>query len=350
MAKVKKGHGEHGLPMTAGEYKVRGFVTGTLNKNFFKVSTQKNGFERNTVNFGVKTSPSNEVYVSISDSEKDIAYFYKKSETKGEKGEVKKVEWDKRFDFDEKGFNIIGANIGLEKDEKGKNVISSFTDYDAAEYLSDLLKDDEPVLVMGDIDFSSSISEKDGIIRYKKFQIKKIYNSNLDFEDEKFVEENYFKQKCLFISIDLAKKDGVVDKEDPRWLMSVKVVTYKGLEDVEFVIRNKRLGTEIKKRIKPYNCIECYGKINNSRQEEEVQVETDDWGGESDPFEKVYSPRKFELEVVGLDTKNIDTTTYTEEIVTEAFKAKEEYGKDSDDVIEEGALEENWGEDDDIPW
>ena len=58
--------GEHGLPLTEGEFKARGLVTGAKKgDNFFKQKTQKNGFERNTVNFGLKTSEDNELYVQI---------------------------------------------------------------------------------------------------------------------------------------------------------------------------------------------------------------------------------------------------------------------------------------------
>jgi len=328
MAKIKLG--EHGLPLTEGQFKARGLVTGTKKgENFFKQKPQKNGFERNTVNFGLKTSEDNEVYVQISDSEKEDAWFYKKSEVKGEQGTSKKISWGQRKNFKEEGFEPIGVIIGLDKDEKNKNINRSIWDYDAADYLSKKLTDDMPVLVVGDLEFSSMEGEN-GKNRFKKLNIKKIYNSVVDFSKEDFKEENHFKQKCLFMEITQATKDNKPDTDDPRWIVKAKIVTYKTLEDIEFVIRNKVLASNFRKHLKPYNRISIHGVINNKRNAQEVEnTNPEDWGGEADPFNQVGSPRKFEFEISGIDTKDIDTKTYTEEIVIKAFKAQDEFGSDN---------------------
>lgn len=327
--KVKKGYGEHGLLMTEGQFKVRGLVTGTKKGDkFFSKMTQRNGFERNTINFAVKTSEDNEVYVQISDSEKEDAFFYKKSDIKGEKGTTSKISWGQRKNFKEEGFTPIGVTVGLEKDEKNKNINKNMFEYDAAEYLSNKLEDDMAVMIVGELEFSSS-ENANGKNRYKKLKIKKLYNSVVDFSQEDFKEESYFKQKCLFIDIVQAKKGDRVDTEDPRWIVKAKIVTYKTLEDIEFVIRNKVLASNFKKHLKPYNRISIHGTINNKRMAEEVQsASNDDWGGESDPFNHINSPRKFEFEIIGIDTKDVDTKTYTEAIVINAFKAQDEFGSD----------------------
>lgn len=342
MAEIKKG--EHGLPLTEGQFKVRGFVEGVKKDTFFTQKPQKNGFERNTVNFGVKTSNDSEVYVQISDAEKEDAFFYKKSATKGEKGETKKISWAQRKNFKEEGFEPIGVSVGLEKDEKNKNIITNMFDYDAAEYLSKKLEDDMPIMIVGELEFSSFETEN-GKNRSKKLKIKKIYNSIVDFSKEDFKEESFFKQKCLFMEIVQATKDGKPDTEDPRWIVKAKIVTYKTLEDIEFVIRNKTLASNFKKHLKPYNRIAVHGAINNKRMVKEVEnTATDDWGGESDPFNVVGNPRKFEFEITGIETKDIDTKTYSEDIVTKAFKAQDEFGNDS-------VWEDNGNsEDDDMEW
>lgn len=343
--KVKKGYGEHGLPMTEGQFKVRGLVSGKKKDTFFSQKTQKNGFERNTVNFAVQTSEDNEVYVQISDSEKEDAFFYKKSEVKGEKGETKKISWGQRKNFKEEGFEPIGVIVGLEKDASNKNITKSMPDYDAAEYLSKKLEDDMPVMIVGELEFSSNEGEN-GKNRYKKLKIKKIYNSLIDFSKEDFKEESYFKQKCLFMDITQAQKNGKADTEDPRWIVKAKIVTYKTLEDIEFVIRNKTLASNFRKHLKPYNRISIHGKINNRRMAEEIEnTSTEDWGGESDPFNNVSSPRKFEFEINGIDTKDIDAKTYTEEIVTNAFKAQDEFGSDTPWSDDAGNTEDDDGMD-----
>jgi hypothetical protein len=325
MAKVK--NGEHGLPLTEGQFKVRGLVLGTKKADsFFVQKPQKNGFERNTISFGVKTSEDNEVYVQISDSEKEDAYFYKQAEVKGEKGTTKKISWGQRKNFKEEGFDPIGISVGLEKDEKNKNIIKNMFEFDAAEYLSQKLKDEMPIMVVGELEFSSR-EDENGKNRYKKLKIKKIYNSIVDFSKEDFKEESFFKQKCLFMEIVQAQKNGKPDTEDPRWLVKTKIVTYKTLEDLELVIRNKTLASNFKKHLKPYNRISVHGFINNKRMVQEVEnTSSDDWGGEADPFNLVGSPRKFEFEITGVETKDIDTKTYTEEIVTNAFRAQDEFG------------------------
>lgn len=325
MAKVRLG--SHGLKLNEGSFRLKGLVTGANREDVFKTTTQKNNMNRNTLKFGVKTSEENEVYVRISDSEKEKAWFYKRGDKKkGIDGESKAIEWDNRLNFHEEGFQAIGVNIGLDKDEEEKNVIVNKHDFDAAEYVAERINDDLPVRIIGETEFSS-FDGQDGKIRSKNLNIKKIYNSYVDFEKDDFEEESYFKQTFLFMGIDRAKdKDGKPDSVDPRFIVQGKVVTYSSLENVEFVIRNKKLGLNFQKKLKPYNCIEVYGKINNQRVAEEVESTEDDWGSEENPFEVVNSPRKFEFEIKGINTKNIDTKTYTEQIVTDAFKADEEFG------------------------
>lgn len=329
MAKVRLG--SHGLKLNEGGFRFKGLVTGANKEDVFKTTTQKNNLNRNTLKFGVKTSEDNEVYVRLSDSEKEKAWFYKRGDKKkGIDGESKSVDWDSRLNFHDEGFQAIGVSIGLDKDEEEKNVIVNKHDFDAAEYVSERISDDLPVRIIGDIEFSS-FDGQDGKIRSKNLNIKKIYNSFVDFEKDDFVEENYFKQTFLYMGIDRANgKDGKPDTEDPRFLVKGKVITYSTLEDVEFVIRNKKLGQNFQKNLKPYNCIEVHGNINNKRIAEEVEDSGDDWGGEANPFEVVNNPRKFEFEITGINTKNIDKETYTEKIVADAFKADEEFGDEWD--------------------
>jgi hypothetical protein len=350
MAKQKIG--KHGLPQNEGQFKLKGLVVGKKKDDFFTSKTQKNGLERNTVKFALKTSPlDNEVYVEISDSEKEDAWFYKQGDKKaGIEGESKKISWGQRNNFHEEGFQPIGVSIGLDKDDADKNVIISKHDYDAAEYVSKRLEDDKAVMAVGEIEFSSFDGE-DGKIRSKKLKIKKIYNSFVDFEKDDFVEENYFKQTFVYMDIDQAKKDGQPDKEDPRFIVKGKIVGYSTLEDVEFVLRNKQLAQNFKKKLKPYNCIEVHGAINNLRMTEEVEeTNGDDWGGESNPFDKVNNPRKFEFEIKGINTKNIDIKTYTEANITEAFKADEEFGNDEWSGNSEDTSGDGTGDNEEFTW
>lgn len=360
--------GKHGLPQTEGKFEIRGEVIGTQKDNFFKSTVQKNKLNRNTVSFGVKSSLDNEIYVEISDSEKEKAYYCKRNNNKGVVTyETTYIDWDKRIapvknkqgkvqvppivDFNEEenliineythvgdGFSPIGVTVGLLKDENGKNITKNFFDYDAAEVVSVLLEEDSPVFIMGETEFSS-FSTNEGMRRYKKLKIKKIYNSAINFESDDFKERAVFEQRFIFTGIEPAKINGEIDKEDRRWIVSGKIVNYNSLEDVEFIIRKPDLAKNYKKRIKPYTAITASGFINN-RREAIAEVVEDDWGGE-EVFNIVSSPRKFEFEILS-GANNMDTETYTEEILNETFAAKEEY--DSFSIDDD---EDPWGDDED---
>ena len=77
--------------------------------------------------------------VEFSESEKEYAWFYKQSETRGEKGTSKKIAWGQRNNFKEDGFVPIGVTIGLKKDENNKNIKENMFEYDAAKYLSEII-------------------------------------------------------------------------------------------------------------------------------------------------------------------------------------------------------------------
>lgn len=340
MAEIKT---KHGLPETKGSFKSVGLVSGVKKEDFFVSKETKKGDERNTVKFGVKTSSENEIFVQMADQERDNVYFFRrKDEKKGWKKKTEKVPWSDRHTFNEDGFNLIGVAVGIEKEEvegKVKNVTKYLHPFDGAKYIDDLatqgeFTDNMPVRVMGDIEFSSFETDKGEKIRFKRFEAKKVYNSRVDFEADDFAEECDFKQQFIYMSTEM-KKD---DDGKPYALVAGKVVTYSTIEDVEFVIRNKKLATNFQKRLKPYTSVVVFGKIVNRAVVEEVVVE-DDWGGESDPFEKANKSYKFEMEIHGIKTDDIDTETYTKEKVEDAMRAEDDFGKnvDSDD----------WGSDDD---
>src|SRR5579875_1190178 len=178
---------KHGLPQTKGFFKLRGLATGTEREKAFTHKEFDNGGERNVFSFGVQTASESTVYVNIEGYKNDKVYLFKRSETKGEKGEQKVVDWAKRYDFVKDGFFPMGVTVGLETNDEGKNVSTTLLDFDAAKKVQQELTDESPIFVRGDIEFSSFKNNNGEIRRNKKFIVKNIYNSkSIDFEAEDF--------------------------------------------------------------------------------------------------------------------------------------------------------------------
>lgn len=333
---------KHGLPQTKGFFKLRGYATGVERENAFKHQNYESGSSKNTFSFGVQTAPESIVYVNIEGYKNDKVYLFKRSEVKGQQGEKKVVDWAKRYDYIEDGFNPIGVSIGLEKDEEGKNKIANLLDYDAAKKVKEQLVDEAPVFVRGDIEFSSFKNDSGDVIRNKKFIVKNVYNSkDVDFEAEDFKETADFKQKIIFTAINKSTESG-----ETKFIVEAKIVTYNSIEDAEFIIYNTSLANQFKKNLKPFQAIEVWGNIFNKLDVEEVKEQSDVWG-EEDTFKKPKNNYIRELVIIGADPSTIDKETYTEEAIEEALKKLRSEGQ-----VESGT----WGDsndgldEDDLPW
>jgi hypothetical protein len=338
---------KHGLPETKGQYKLRGFVTGMGRDNTYSEKETKTGKQRRVLNFGVQTAPESIVYVSSQGMEQKEVFFSKRSEVKGQPSTVKRVSFADRHKDQGEGFTLIGTSIGLDKDDEGKNVVKTLHDYDASKTLYEKLDDDTPIFVQGSIEYSSFRNDKDEVTRNKKFLVGRIYNAKeMDFEDEKFTETSDFKQRILFMGI---KK--IDDKNDPRFEVEAKIVTYNSVEDADFVIRNTGLANTLRSVLKPYNAIDVWGKIYNKLDTDDIPVTNTkgNWGKE-DSFKRVNNTYIRELVITGADPDTIDVETYTEDIIDEAMKALNEFGtgnKSSNNWGNENAIDIS---DDDLPW
>lgn len=342
---------KHGLPETKGQYKLRGNVTGIGRENTYTSKPTKTGKQRRVLNFGVETAPESTVYVTVQGMEQKEVFFSKRSEVKGQPGEIKRIPFADRKKDQGEGFSIIGLSIGLDKDEDGKNIVTNYHDYDAAEELYNKLNDDDSVFLQGAVEYSSFKTDKGELRRNKKFIVNRIYNSKaLDFEDDKFVETSDFKQRILFMGI---KK--IDDKDDPRFEVEAKIVTYNSVEDADFVIRNTSLANTLRSNLKPYNAIDVWGRIFNKLDTDEVPTTSKGSWGEDDSFKRVNNTYIRELVITGADPETLDTETYTEEIIDEAMKAIKEFGDTG--ANKAGTGKDGWGDaktieisDDELPW
>lgn len=346
------------LPETKGQIKVRGLVTGTKKDKFYEQTVSNSGDVYNKVKFGVKVSKDSVVNTELNEKKQERAYFYKKPEVKGEKGIVESVSYDSWKTFNKEGFSVIGMKNALERElnEKGelRNKTITLPNFDAVDYVASKLSDDTPVMVLGEVDFSSFTNKEGDLIKFKRFVPKQIYlSSDMDFEKEDFKQVSDFNHKIIFMSIE---KDE--ESTEPRFLLQAKIVKYSTIEDVEFVVVNPKMASKMKKSIKPYTAFDVWGVINCEVEEEEVELEDDGWGSAPNPFEtKKFNSYKCDLVITGINPDSFDVETYKESNIEEAMKAiennkkaKSDFGDSDDDSWGDPKPNTSSDEDDDFDW
>ena len=354
MAEKQKNKGL-GLPQTKGGFQIKGITTGTQKESFYKETlTKKAQKPWRTVNFGMKTDKESTLYITLSDGEKDKVYFSKTETVDGKKKtDVQDVAWKDRFKFNKEGYRIIGVNIGITKkqDDKGKEINDKkmLTGYDACREISENLKDDLSLFVRGSIDYSS-YEGKNGKVRAVKFIPNQIsLCKDVDFDVEGFEPTADFTQIIVFTGIEPE------DDTKTRFIVSAKIVNYNNIEDAEFIVEKKELATTFKKNLKPYYALKVWGIIKVNKDIEEIEV-SDGWG-EENKMDKINTPTKRELIIVGADPKTLDKETYSEKAIEEAMekiksdkKAESEFGNTSDDWGKSGSDNSNSSEEDDTAW
>ena len=219
---------EHGLRTTPGSFQMRGVVTGTRNtQNFYSEKTFENGNKMRAVNFGVKYDTDKAIYPTIQGFTRSDVYFGKRNkETK--KTDTQKVSWAQRMSFAEQnpGWNIIGMNVGLVKGEDGKNIVKHLTEYDAAQYIKDNLKDDVSVFVKGNLDFRSYTDTKNNEVkRFHNFTATQVsLCADVDFNAEDFDPMHEWTQEIVYTGID--RETDAEGKQTGRFILSGYVVAY----------------------------------------------------------------------------------------------------------------------------
>ncbi len=353
MAEVKKKGRLFDLPETKGSFQLTGIVNGVEKENFYKEIKTKSNKNMRMISFGVNYQENSTLYVNLQGMEQENVYFSKQAKNKGDKPETVKIPWADRFSYNREGFTLIGKNIaiGKKKDETGKIVNNKkvMTDFDACKEINENLKDGASVFIRGNINYSSFFDNNGN----KKTSVKLVPNqislcSDVDFNDDKYVQKNDFNQVIVFIKIDQEKEN---DKPTGRFIVLAKIITYNNIEDAEFIIKDKDLANKFRKSLNPYNAIKVSGHMVSYTQTETV-IDEDNWG-EEDAIEKVFAPAKREFVITGAKGSTIDRELYTEENIAEAMakinqanKAENDFGDNSDE----------WGEltgmdiDDDSAW
>jgi hypothetical protein len=324
---------KHNVKVCKGTFRIIGNVVGVSSDRFFKSMTFDSGASKNQCTFGLESSPKNVNYVTVDGFDGKEAWFSKWDNVL-KSNDIKKVAWDDRFNFSEDGYNpFFGTRIGVELDENNKPIISTLFGYDAAQELSATLEDGMGIYTEGQIVYTS-YAKGDELKRYKNFVPQKVYAQNkpIDFESEKFKEENRFEQELIFMAIE-QEKDPETNKATGRFILSSKIVTRDGVEDAEFIIEDKSLADKIRKGLKPYNSISVLGRLVTKV--EEADTSDDDAWGDDEDMGGGNTIKFREMIITKAYPTSIDKESYSEEILASITQAKDDFG-DTESDTEDG--------------
>jgi len=344
----------HNLKETSCQFQTKGIVTGVKSKRFYQSGTSKSGNGWNTIEFGLKINENKVIYIKLRGYTRDEVFYYKAAEKKGEKGDTKRVPWKNRKNSPGDGYRMIGINLTVERDgDKNKNEI--MTEYDAVEFIHDNWKDGMSVFVRGNMVFSSFVGKDGNAKRSIELVPNQIsFMGDIDFDSENFTEMAEFKNTFVYSDID--KETDENGKATGRFVLSGYSIGYNTIENVSFIIDedHSKVAQAIKKKMKPGNSIETYGRISVINSVETAEVEDDGWGStETSPMERVSAPTKREYVVYKVDGETFDKETYTEEGIAAALKKIKAAKNAEQKFVVEDNDANAWGDDEDdedTPW
>lgn len=320
---------KHNVKVCKSKFTIVGNVVGTQSDRFFSTKTFDSGATKNAVTFGLESSPKNVNYVSVDGFDGKEAWF-SKWDAKTKTNDIKKVDWDDRFNFEEEGYSpFFGTRIGLELDEKGKPQISTLFAYDAAQEISENLKDGTPLYAEGQISYTSY--SKDGELkRYRNLVPQKLYvqKNELDFDSDKFKEENRFEQDLVWMGIEQEKDDK--NKPTGRFIVHAKIVTRDSVEDTQFIIEDKGLAGKLKSNMKEYYGISVMGRLVTRVENE---ADADAWGDDEDLSGDGVKFR--EMVITKAYPTSIDKESYSESILASVKQADDDFGNSISDDSED---------------
>lgn len=325
------------LPQTRGSFNIKGVVKGTEASNFYTEATSRKGNPYRRIKFSVTYEDGKSLGIDLAGYPRDKVYFYHRPENGEKKGTTKAVPWSERNQFKEKGYNLIGMNVGVQKvlDESGKQVNDKkhVVEYDACKIIGENLKDGESVFIRGNLDFSHFPSKNGEIIRSVKLTPSQVsLCAPCNFGDDEYEPTHDFTQDIVFMGID--KEQDASGNPTGRFEVAAKIVDYSSIEDATFYIdaEHANLAKTLRKNLKPYTGIKIYGKISTNAVTE--TVEEDDCWGEPNVMEKINAPMRREFFIVGAKPSSIDTESYRKDLMEEAIHkikenetAKADFGK-----------------------
>lgn len=344
------------LKQTPSAFELRGIVTGTQSKRFYRAGIGKTGGSWNSIEFGVKITENKTVYVKLNGFPRKEVYYYKRGEN-GAKGITQSVAWKDRKKSPGNGYRLIGVNISTGRDENGRNINESLTEYDCVEWLHENLKDGESVFIRGNLEFSS-YTDRNGQIRKKMDMVPtqiSYTQKPIDFDAEDYKETAEFENTLVFSGIEKEMDEN--DKPTGRFVLSGYSIGYNTVESVSFIIGadNAKLAGNLKKAMKPGYSIKTYGRVEVINNISAASEEDDGWGSAS-PMERINSPVRRENIVYRADPNTIEKEDYTEESIAAAIRKIKANKKAETDYGESPSVTgtDDWGNndenDEEDPW
>lgn len=322
------------IPVTKGTFELEGKLFNVSGQNAFKVNEKGNW---RTVNFGIRVNDSEVAFFSIKGGQKKTVWLSKRGEKKGDKGQTREVSWETRLKESKGGWSAMGVSMGLEKDEDGKNILTSKTEWDAFDYLKEHAVDGMDVYVAGEIEFST-YKDKDGAVaHYRNLVAKKIYLKNKPIEfnaDYKTVAQ--FTQKAVFKG---THKDG------DQIMLDVAVIGWHSYEEVSFETTQTFVDAIKKNGLKINNSLTLIGKIQNYQVVEEV---TSNVWGEDNSVKHATSSGRITMIVTGADGNSVEKEIYKGKLLeayiaaVEAEKAEKESKAES--FTSQASGTKDWGD------
>lgn len=348
----------HNLKQTTNSFQCRGIISGTKSQKFYKdkIGSNQDGI---SVNFGVNIDDKKSVFMTLTGYPRKEVYYYKKGEN-GAKGTTKAVAWKDRKKSPGEGYRLIGVSMSTGKDADGNNINSTFTEYDAVNWIRDNLKDGDSVFIRGTIEFRSWTDKNGQTVKRINLVPNQIsYTKNpIDFEAEDFTEMCEFENTLVFQSID--KEEDENGKHTGRFILSGYSIGYNAVENVSFIIdaEHSKLANNLKKAMKTGYSIKTYGRVNVVVDTTIVEDDSDGWG-ESSPMERANTPVRREYVVYRAEPASIEKEDYTEDAINEAIRkikaaktAKANFGEkvNIDITVDDDDWPTDDEDDEDKPW
>lgn len=344
------------LVQTKGSFKFIGKVTRIEKDGAFKEETATKGKNEGklyrSLRFGIKTSGTNDMTVSMYDFEPTEIFLWnseKKKKDANYKGDrISYEKWQEQKDeLSAKGFAILQSKIGLDYDEKGKLVTKSLPSFVASEKIFEGLTNADSVVLEGDIRYSEYENRNGDIVEQTTYTIKRAFKmkNDLDFEADDFEETTYFEQEMVFV-------DAKLEKKEKKVYVTGRIIDYnKNFADKEFVLDYSdgegtdagmvKLADAFLKKFKFGDLINAYGEALNrvilSEVKDEDGEDKDDLlaslGGRNKPSQaQSYVAKTYinEMQITGVQAW--DKKEYTEDDFVKDELVVKDVVKEDDDL------------------
>lgn len=324
------------LQQTRNSFKVIGRATRLDKDGAYREDTaskgKREGQTYRSLRFGIKTSDTNEITVSMFDYEPEQVFLWnsekKKKDSRYKGDRVPFGEWEQRKDqLKAEGYSVLQTRIGLVTGEDGKIVSEGLPGYVASEFIYDNLRNGDSVVVEGEIRYSRYKNQQGDMVEQKSYIIKKIFKlyEELDFGAEGFEEVTYFEQELVFVEADVAESEGKV------YVTGRTIDFMKNFHDTQFVVNYKnpdgsndpgmvKLAGAFKNILKFGDVLKVFGETSNrvvlrsveAHEDEDVDLFAEFGGKKKPKHAQAYTARDYIQEMAIEGIEEHDAGVYTE--------------------------------------